>query len=182
MLWILRHRDVQLRLASSWARPAILAVGKGRGGMFVFDFFFFFVHLFLLFHSISFFSTVPLIHLLYYLLYLSSPFLWETTKITHKGWHVVEPQQNCYVFTICISWVCFFCGTSLTSFYLNSQMLESEQKILLIFVQYKQCKSTAAKLQTDSLQTRIDIYNRQNTYFMAWDKLFYWISLSALIS
>ena len=32
---ILRHRVVQLILASSWARPAILVAVKGRGGMFL---------------------------------------------------------------------------------------------------------------------------------------------------
>ena len=31
---ILRHLGVQLILAYSWARPAILVAGKGRGGMF----------------------------------------------------------------------------------------------------------------------------------------------------
>ena len=36
MLCILHHRGVQLILAYSWARPAILVVGKGRGGMFLF--------------------------------------------------------------------------------------------------------------------------------------------------
>ena len=30
---ILRHRGVQLILAYSWARPAILVAGKGRGGL-----------------------------------------------------------------------------------------------------------------------------------------------------
>ena len=34
--FILRHRGVQLKLAYSWARPAILVAGKGRGGMFLF--------------------------------------------------------------------------------------------------------------------------------------------------
>ena len=29
-------RDFQLRLAYIWARPAILAAGKGRGGVFLF--------------------------------------------------------------------------------------------------------------------------------------------------
>ena len=29
---ILRHRGVQLILAYSWERPAILVAGKGRGG------------------------------------------------------------------------------------------------------------------------------------------------------
>ena len=33
---ILFHQGVQLILASSWARPAILVAGKGRGGMFLF--------------------------------------------------------------------------------------------------------------------------------------------------
>ena len=39
---ILRHRGVQLILAYSWARPAVLA-GKGRGGMFYFVCFFTFI-------------------------------------------------------------------------------------------------------------------------------------------
>ena len=33
---ILRPRGVQLILAYSWARPAILVAGKGSGGMFLF--------------------------------------------------------------------------------------------------------------------------------------------------
>ena len=33
---IFSHRGVQLILASTWARPAILVTGKGRGGMFLF--------------------------------------------------------------------------------------------------------------------------------------------------
>ena len=44
---ILRHLGVKLILAYSWARPAVLAAGKGRGGMFLFL-------LFLHFHSFSF--------------------------------------------------------------------------------------------------------------------------------
>ena len=35
VLCILRHRGVQLILAYSWANPAILVAGKGRGGMFL---------------------------------------------------------------------------------------------------------------------------------------------------
>ena len=58
---ILRHRGVQLILAYSWARPAVLAAGKGRGGMFLFL-------LFLHFHSFSFlpcpFLSSPLLSLL----------------------------------------------------------------------------------------------------------------------
>ena len=75
---ILRHRGVQLKLAYSWARPAILVAGKGRGGMFLFL-------LFLHFHSCSYFFPNRPFHLLYYLFYLFSPFLWETTQNDPQG-------------------------------------------------------------------------------------------------
>ena len=81
ILWrhsILHHRGVQLILAYSWARPAILVVSKGRGGMFLFL-------LFLHFHSCSSFFPVPLFHLLYSLFCLFSPFLWETTQNDPQG-------------------------------------------------------------------------------------------------
>ena len=78
VLCILHHRGVQLILEYSWARPAILVVGKGRGGMFLFL-------LFLHFHSCSSFFPVPLFHLLYSLFYLFSPFLWETTQNDPQG-------------------------------------------------------------------------------------------------
>ena len=78
VLCILHHWGVQLILAYSWARPAILVVGKGRGGMFLFL-------LFLHFHSCSSFFPVPLFHLLYSLFYLFSPFLWETTQNDPQG-------------------------------------------------------------------------------------------------
>ena len=78
VLCILHHWGVQLILAYSWARPAILVVGKGRGGMFLFL-------LFLHFHSCSSFFPVPLFHLLYSLFYLFSPFLWEMTQNDPKG-------------------------------------------------------------------------------------------------
>ena len=68
---ILRHRDVQLILAYSWTRPAILVAGNGRGGVFLFL-------LFLHFHSFSSSSPVPPFHLLYFC--LSSPFLLEWTQ------------------------------------------------------------------------------------------------------
>ena len=74
---ILHHWGVQLILAYSWARPAILVVGKGRGGMFLFL-------LFLQFHSCSSCFPVPLFHL-YSLFYLFSPFLWETTQNDPQG-------------------------------------------------------------------------------------------------
>ena len=73
VLRILHHWGVQLILAYSWARPAILVVGKGRGGMFLFL-------LFLLFHSCSSFFPVPLFHLLYSLFSLFSLSLGDDTK------------------------------------------------------------------------------------------------------
>ena len=78
VLCILHHWGVQLILAYSWARPAILVVGKGRGGMFLFL-------LFLHFHSCSSFFPVPLFHLLYSLFCLFSPFLRETTQNDPQG-------------------------------------------------------------------------------------------------
>ena len=49
---IVRLRGIQLILAYSWARPAILVAGNGRGGMFLFL-------LFLHFHSCHSFFPVP---------------------------------------------------------------------------------------------------------------------------
>ena len=59
-------------------KACYLVAGKGRGGMFLFL-------LFLHFHSCSSFFTVPLFHLFYYLFYLFSPFLWETTQNDPQG-------------------------------------------------------------------------------------------------
>ena len=75
---ISRHWGVQLISAYSWARPAILVAGKGRGGMFLFL-------PFLHFHSRSSFFPVPLFRLFYCLFYLFSPFLWETTQNDPQG-------------------------------------------------------------------------------------------------
>ena len=74
---ILRHRGVQLILAYSWARPAILVAGKGRGGMFLFL-------LFLHFHPCSFLPCSSLSSLLLSLLSLF-PFSGRRHKMTHKG-------------------------------------------------------------------------------------------------
>ena len=67
---ILRHRSSNI-FAYGWERPAILAEGKGRGGMLLFL-------LFLHFHSFSFLPCPSLSSPLGS--YLSSPFLWETTQ------------------------------------------------------------------------------------------------------
>ena len=67
------HRGVQLILAYSWARPAILVAGKGREVMFLFL-------LFLHFHSCSSFFPVPHFHLFCYLFCLFSLSLGDDTK------------------------------------------------------------------------------------------------------
>ena len=69
--------DIDLQLGKAWY-PCILVAGKGRGGMFLFL-------LFLHIHSCSSFSPVPLFHLLYYLFYVFSPSLWETTQNDPQG-------------------------------------------------------------------------------------------------
>ena len=69
---------IQLLLAYSWARPAILVAGKGWEVMFLFL-------LFLHFHSCSSFFPVPLFHFFCYLFCLFSPFLWETTQNDPQG-------------------------------------------------------------------------------------------------
>ena len=70
---LLHQRGIQLILAYSWTRPAILVAGKGRGGMFLFL-------LFLHFHSCSSFFPVPLSSLLLCLLSLFSLSLGDDTK------------------------------------------------------------------------------------------------------
>ena len=75
---ILCHRGIQLILAYSWERPAILVAGKGREVMFLFL-------LFLHFHSCSSFFPIPLFRLFCYLFCLFSPFLWETTQNDPQG-------------------------------------------------------------------------------------------------
>ena len=83
--WVVRRchvsfvtRGVQLILADSWARPAILVAGKGREVMFLFL-------LFLHFHSCISFFPVPPFHLFCYLFCLFSPFLLETTQNDPQG-------------------------------------------------------------------------------------------------
>ena len=79
VVYILHHGGVQLRLAYSWARPAILVAGKGRGGMFLFLLFFFtFICVSLSSRSLSFISsTISSISFL--------PFSGRCHKMTHKG-------------------------------------------------------------------------------------------------
>ena len=68
-----RHRGVQLVLAYSWARPAILVAGKGRRGMFLFL-------LFLTFTPVPLSSLSSLSSLLLSLLSLFSLSLGDDTK------------------------------------------------------------------------------------------------------
>ena len=58
----LTSSGIQLRLAYSWARPAVLAAGKGRRGMFLF-LLFLHLHLFSSFLHVPFLSS-PLLSLL----------------------------------------------------------------------------------------------------------------------
>ena len=57
VLCILRRRGVQLILAYSWARPAILVAGKGIGGIVYFFCFFTSIHVPLSSLSLSFISS-----------------------------------------------------------------------------------------------------------------------------
>ena len=77
----------QLILAYSWARPAVLAAGKCRGGILLFL-------LFLHFLSFPSFFPIPLFHLLYYLFYLFSPFLSEMAQNDPQGWCVKPPNNK----------------------------------------------------------------------------------------
>ena len=87
MSCILRHRGVQLIFAYSWARPAILAAGKSRGGCLYFFCFFTFIHYPLSPLSLSFISsTISSFSLL--------PFSGRRHKLTLKGWRVVKPQHK----------------------------------------------------------------------------------------
>ena len=73
---ILRHQGVQMILAYSWARPAIVVAGKVRGGCFISSVSSLsFLFLFLPCPSLSF----PLLSFLF------SPFLWETTQNDPQG-------------------------------------------------------------------------------------------------
>ena len=104
VLCILHHWGVQLILAYSWARPAILVVGKGRGGMFLFL-------LFLHFHSCSSFFPVPLFHLLYSLSLLSlfSLSLGDDTKWPSRvdvslNPNTIKDKKNVHG-DVCIVWL-----------------------------------------------------------------------------
>ena len=87
VLCILHHRGVQLILAYNWARPAILVVGNGRGGMFLFLLFLHFLSCSLSSLSLSFISST-----LFSISFL--PFSGRRHKMTLKGWRVVKPQHN----------------------------------------------------------------------------------------
>ena len=77
-LFFIFHLSEKIRCDISFESTAILVAGKGRGEMFLF-------HLFIHFHSCSSFFPVPLFHLFYFLFYLFSPFLWETTQNDPQG-------------------------------------------------------------------------------------------------
>ena len=72
------HQGAQLILAYSWAKPAVLAAGKGIEGMMFFSVPSL-ISLFLPYPSLS--SSLLIISLLYYFL----PFSGRQHKMTHKG-------------------------------------------------------------------------------------------------
>ena len=75
---ILRHRGVQLILAYSWDRTAVLSAGKGSGGCYYFFCFFTFIYFLFSLLFLSFISsTIPYITFL--------PFSGRRHKMTHKG-------------------------------------------------------------------------------------------------
>ena len=84
VLCILHHWGLQLILAYSRARPAILVAGKGRGGMFFYFFCFYtFIPVPLSSLSLSFISFTVSVSFL--------PFSGRRHKMTHKSWRVIKP-------------------------------------------------------------------------------------------
>ena len=86
ILYILCHRGVQLFLACSLTRPAILVAGKGSERMFSFFCFSTFIPVPHSSLTLSFISTISSISFL--------PFSGRQYKLTHKGWRVIKPQHN----------------------------------------------------------------------------------------
>ena len=87
VLSILNHRGIQLRLAYSWARLAILAVGKGRGRMFLL--------LLFLFHSFSSCSPVLLVSSpILSLLFIFSLSMGDNTKWPTRVDVLLNPTQS----------------------------------------------------------------------------------------
>ena len=83
------HQGIQLILAYSWARPAILLAGKGWGRMFYFFCFFTFIPVPLSSLPLSYIS--PTISSMSFL-----PFSGRWHKMTHKGWCVAKPQHSLF--------------------------------------------------------------------------------------
>ena len=121
-MWcVLCHWGVQLILAYSWTRSAILTAGNGRGGMFLFL-------LFLYFHSCSTFFPVPLFHL-YYLFYLFSHFL--------LGW-LGSAKVSCILVTRVSNWYWLTVGQGLLS--LKQVRVEGHVSFRL-FLHFHSCSS-----------------------------------------
>ena len=93
---ILRLQGVQLILAYSWARSAILVAGKGRGEMFLFL-------LFLHPHSCSSFFPVPLLSPLLFLLSLFSLSLGDDTKLLTRVDVSLSPNTINFLFGLVVS-------------------------------------------------------------------------------
>ena len=84
----LSHHGVHLILAYSWARPAMLAAGKDRGGNVFMSSFCSLSFIFSPFPLSCISSTISSISLL--------PCSGRRHKMTHKDWRVVKPPQICW--------------------------------------------------------------------------------------
>ena len=80
------HQGTPLILAYSWAMPAILAAGKGKGWILLFLLFLHFISLFLPCPLSFISSTISSISFL--------PFSRRQHKMTSKGWYFVKPQHS----------------------------------------------------------------------------------------
>ena len=97
---ILYHWGVQLMLAYSWARLAILVAGKDRGGCLLLLLLLFFYVFF--FNFFCFFTSIPVPLSSLSLSFISStvssitflPFSRRRYKMIHKGWRVIKPPTK----------------------------------------------------------------------------------------
>ena len=95
MSGILRHWGVQLIWAYSWARPAILVVGKGRGGMMLFLLFPHFHSCASFFLSLSFISSISLLSL--FSLSLGDDTKWPTRVDVSLNLNSINHISNKYL-------------------------------------------------------------------------------------
>ena len=123
MSCILRYRGVQLILAYSRARPAILAAGKGRGGMFCFFCFFTFIHF-----PLSFSFSSPLLSLLSLFSLSSKSDTNDSQALTCRS---IPTQSNPVKYLLLYSSIYIFEGMGALAFqaFVNVSSLIMQKKI-----------------------------------------------------